>query len=102
MSLQPQSVPAIPEETARVARLILPKGNRYLLLRDELGSIYTDKQFVDLYPKGGSFAEAPWRVALVTIMQYMENYTDRQEASAVRTRIDWKYVLPSGVDGPRL
>jgi transposase len=61
MSLHPQEIAPIPEETARVARLILPQGNRYLLLRDELGSIYTDELFVALYPKLGSFAEAPWR-----------------------------------------
>jgi hypothetical protein len=30
---------------------------------------------------------------LVTIMQYGEGLTDRQEALAVRTRIDGKYVL---------
>ncbi len=63
MSLQPESVPAIPEETARIARAIFPKGNRYLLLRDELGTIYTDELFLALYPQGGSYVEAPWRLA---------------------------------------
>jgi transposase len=58
MSLQPETIPAIPEETARVARTIVPKGNRYMLLRDELGTIYTDKLFLKLYPQGGSYAEA--------------------------------------------
>ncbi len=100
MSLQPQAVAAIPEETAGVARLILPKGNRYLLLRDELGSVYTADPFVDLYPKQGSFAEAPWRLAWVTVMEYRENYTDRQAAEAVRTRIDWKYVLSLELTDP--
>ncbi|SRR6266852_2048947 len=100
MSLHPQEIAPIPEETARVARLILPQGNRYLLLRDELGSIYTDELFVALYPKLGSFAEAPWRLALVTVMQFMENYTDRQAAEAVRTRIDWKYVLSLELTDP--
>ncbi len=93
MSLQPETIPAIPEETARIARTIFPKGNRYLLLRDNLGTIYTDELFLKLYPHGGSYAEAPWRLALVSIMQYMENYTDRQAAEAVKVRIDWKYAL---------
>ena len=93
MSLQPQEIPPIPEETARVARAILPQGNRYLLLRDELGTIYSDEMFAALYPSLGQPAEQPWRLALVTVMQFMENYTDRQAAEAVRTRIDWKYVL---------
>src|SRR6266487_567876 len=77
MSLQPQAIPPIPEETARVARAIFPSGNRYMRLRDELGTIYTDEQFVALYPANGQFAEQPWRIALLLVMQYMENYTDR-------------------------
>lgn len=91
--MQPEAIAAVPEETARVARAIVPKGNRYLLLRDELGTIYNDEQFHQLYPSRGSYAEAPWRLALVCIMQYMENYTDRQAAEAVQMRIDWKYAL---------
>lgn len=35
MSLSPQQLPAIPEETARVARSLHPKGNRYMWLRDQ-------------------------------------------------------------------
>lgn len=100
MSLQPETIAAIPEETARVARAIVPRGNRYLLLRDELGTIYTDELFLTLYPQGGSYAEAPWRLALVCVMQYMENYTDRQAAEAVRMRIDWKYVLSLDLTDP--
>lgn len=100
MSLQPETIPPIPEETARVARAIVPQGNRYLLLRDELGTIYTDELFLRLYPQGGSYAEAPWRLALVCVMQYMENYTDRQAAEAVRMRIDWKYVLSLDLTDP--
>jgi hypothetical protein len=30
MSLQPENLPEIPEETARIARILFPKGNRYL------------------------------------------------------------------------
>ena len=86
-------MPPIPEETARVARAILPQGNRYLLLRDELGTIYSDELFADVFPRWGQPAEQPWRLALVTVMHFMENYTDRQAAEAVRLRIDWKYVL---------
>ena len=35
MSMHPHPIPAIPEETARVARAILPQGNVYLQMRDE-------------------------------------------------------------------
>ncbi len=100
MSLRPQAIPPVPEETARVARLILPNGNRYLLLRDELGAIYQDEQFQPGYPTLGQPAAAPWRLALVSVMQYMENYTDRQAAEAVRVRIDWKYAVSLELTDP--
>ena len=44
-------------------------------------------------PPLGQAAENPWRLALVTVMQFVENLTDRQAADAVRGRIDWKYAL---------
>jgi transposase len=54
-----------------------PKGNKYMQMRDELGGIYTDEMFADLYPKDGQPAIRPWRLALITIMQFAENLTDR-------------------------
>jgi len=62
-------------------------------MRDVLGSIYTDEDFVELFPKEGQPAEAPWRLALITVMQFVENLSDQQAANAVRGRIDWKYLL---------
>jgi transposase len=93
MSMRPQEISPVPEETARVARAANPKGNVYMHQRDELGSIYEDQMFVDLFPRRGQPAEAPWRLALVTVMQFMEGLSDRQAAEAVRERIDWKYAL---------
>ena len=49
--------------------------------------------FADLYPERGQPAYAPWRLALVTLMQFREGLSDRQAAEAVRGRIDWKYLL---------
>ncbi len=91
--MHPQPIPTIPEETARVAHAVLPEGNVYLQMRDELGTLSEDKDFQDLFASRGQPAEAPWCLALITIMQYAEGLTDRQAADAVRTRIDWKYVL---------
>jgi transposase len=62
-------------------------------MRDRLGTSYDDAAFGTLYPHRGQPAEAPWRLALVTIMQFADNLTDRQAADAVRSRIDWKYAL---------
>src|SRR5690242_14737954 len=93
MSLHPQAIPPVPEETARVAHAVFTKGNVYLKLRDELGTIYHDQDFADLFPSRGQPAEAPWRLALVTVIQYAEGLTDRQAADAVRRCIDVKYAL---------
>ncbi len=90
MSLHPQVIPPIPDETARVAHAIFPKGNVYMHMGDELVTIYHDQDFADLFPQRGQAAEAPWRLALVTLIQYAEGLTDRQAADAVRTRIDVK------------
>lgn len=100
MSLAPQLVPPVPEETIEVAYAAFPKGNVYMQIRDELGSIYTDDVFADLYPQDGQPAIRPWRLALVTVMQFAENLSDRQAAEAVRARIDWKYALSLELTDP--
>jgi transposase len=93
MSLHPQHIGEVPEETARVAKACFPKGNRSMRLRDTLGTIVADHEFAELFPPKGQPAEAPWRLALVCLVQYMEELTDRQAADAVRSRMDIKYVL---------
>lgn len=93
MSMYPQALGPIPEETARVARAACPKGTLAMRLRDALGEVYQDEQFAALYPVEGQPAYAPWRLAVVTVLQYTENLTDRQAANAVRERLDWKYSL---------
>jgi transposase len=69
MSLKPQGISPVPEETARIAHAAYPKGNVYMHMRDELGTIYEDESFAHLFPNNGQPAEAPWRLALVTIIQ---------------------------------
>jgi transposase len=93
MSLKTELIPAIPEETKRVAQMAFPKGNIYMRMRDELGTFYQDEQFTSLFPQRGQPAYSPWRLALVSVMQSSENLSDRQAADAVRARIDWKYAL---------
>src|ERR671932_1215648 len=94
MSLRPQSpLPPVPDDTARIARAAFRRGNPYVLLRDRLGAVFDDAGFADLYPKLGQPAYAPWRLALVTLLQFREGLSDRQAAEAVRGRIDWKFWL---------
>ena len=94
MSLRlPQPVPPVPDDTARIARAAFSRGNPYLLLRDRLGPVFDDAAFADLYPRRGQPGYTPWRLALVTLLQFREGLSDRQAAEAVRARIDWKYLL---------
>lgn len=93
MSLRPQPIAAVPEDTTRVARAAFPHGNPYLTFRDALGTIFQDTDFAALFPLEGQPGLPPWRLALVTILQFRENLADRQAAEAVRARIDWKYLL---------
>src|SRR4051794_5053525 len=93
MSLKPMENPPGPGETTRIARAAFPKGTPFLRFRDELGVIYRDEMFAALFPKSGQPATAPWRLALISVFQYVEGLSDRQAAEAVRSRIDWKYSL---------
>src|SRR5262249_32287722 len=72
MSLRPEPLPPIPDVTAAAVRAAFPKGNLYVDLRAEFGTLYTDRLFTDLYPPEGRPVEvAPWRLALVVVMQYI-------------------------------
>lgn len=93
MSMHPQPIGPVPQDTARVARAAFPKGTTYVQMRDVLGAIYDDEDFVQLFEVRGRPAITPWRLALVTVMQFAEGLSDRQAAEAVRARIDWKYAL---------
>lgn len=100
MSLHPHPIEPIPEATARIAQQAFPKGNQYLLLRDELGTIYTDNEFASVFSVQGHSAISPWRLAMICVMQFLEDLTDRQAADAVRSRIDWKYLLSLELGDP--
>jgi transposase len=93
MSLHADPLPEIPVRTAELVRTVLPKGNTITQLRDCFGAVYHDDQFRALYPTRGQPAYAPWRLALVTVFQFLEHLSDRQAAEHVRTRLDWKFAL---------
>jgi transposase len=100
MSMRPKPIGPVPEDTARVARAAFPNGNLYMQMRDVLGTIYADEDFSELFEVRGRPAIAPWRLALVTLMQFSEGLSDRQAAEAVRARIDWKYALGLRLSDP--
>ena len=98
--LRPQDPPIVPEDTRRVARAAFPKGTVCLRIADALGPVYQDSQFLALFPRRGQPAEAPGRLALAVVLQFMENLSDREAADAVRGRIDWKYALGLALTDP--
>jgi len=100
MSLHPHAVDPIPEQTARIARAAFRRGNPFMRMRDEIGTLFTDEAFAPLFPARGRPVVSPWRLALVCVMQYVESLSDRQAAEAVRARIDWKYALSLALDDP--
>ncbi len=96
MTLHPHAIPSVPDATAAAVHAAFPKGNLYVDLRAEFGTLYTDQLFTDLYPPLGRVVEVPpWRLALVLVMQYIEGLTDRQAADAVRRCMDWKCATRS-------
>src|SRR5262245_18270301 len=100
MSLRPQTPHSIPEETQRVAHAAFPKGTLCLRIADELGPLYRDDLFAALFPHRGQPSASPARLALTSVLQYVEGLSDRQAADAVRGRIDWKYALALELTDP--
>jgi transposase len=100
MSVQPRPWPEVPEQTAAVARAAFPKGTLAMRVRDELPGLFTDEQFVSAFGVRGKPGISPGQLALVTVLQFVENLTDRQAADAVRGRIDWKYALSLELTDP--
>ncbi|MDH3600957.1 MAG: IS1182 family transposase [Candidatus Tectomicrobia bacterium] len=102
MTWYSESIPPVPQTTAAMVRAAFPKGNPYVDLHTEFGAIYDDDHFADLYSQncGRPVEVAPWRLALVTVMQYMEGLSDRQAADAVRRCMDWKYALSLELSDP--
>ncbi len=100
MSMKSHGLEPIPEETRQLVERLSPKGTMVTQLRDALGPIYSDESFAHLFPTRGRPAEAPWRLALVTVLQAIEGLTDRQAAEYVRTRVDWLYALALPLSDP--
>src|SRR6266487_6415992 len=93
MSMQPKPWPEVPATTARVARMAFRKGALAIRARDELGAWCDDGAFAGAYGVRGAPGISPAQLAMVTVLQFTENLTDRQAADAVRGRLDWKYCL---------
>ena len=61
----------IPEMAVEVAKAAFPKGNAVMKIRDELGPLFADDEFAELYPAIGQPAESLARLALVGSVSYV-------------------------------
>lgn len=100
MSLKPVPFGEVPPLTVRVARAAFPKGTLCVRIRDTLGPVFSDEQFAGLFSGRGRPGLSPARLAWVLVLQFVENLTDRAAADAVRSRIDWKYLLGLDLEDP--
>jgi len=97
---------AWPEPDPQIAAAIAAKyrGKRprplAVQIRDRLGQWLDDEDFAAAFGVRGRPGWSPSRLALVTVLQRAENLPDRQAAEAVRTRIDWQYLLGLAWDDP--
>src|SRR5947209_17813557 len=98
MSMQPHPWPEVPASTAKIARRAFRKGSLAMRARDELGAWCQDETFGATYGTRGAPGISPAQLAMVTVLQFTENLTDRQAADAVRGRLDWKYCLGLALD----
>jgi transposase len=95
-----------PEPDPQIAAAIAAKypGKRprplAVQVRDRLGQWLGDEEFAAVSGIRGRPGWSPSRLALVTVLQRVEDLTDRQAAEAVRTRIDWQYLLGLPLDDP--
>lgn len=100
MSVKFQPLKPIPPRTVAIAKAALGKDNIVMKLRDEWGTLYQDSDFAELFSLEGQPGICPWRLAMVCVLQYLDNLSDRGAAEAVRTRIDWKYALSLELTDP--
>jgi transposase len=91
--MQADSGADVPAGTREVAQAAFPKGCLAMRIRDALGPLFSDEEFRESFGVRGRPGISPGRLALVSILQFAENLTDRQAAHAVRARIDVKYLL---------
>jgi hypothetical protein len=84
---------------AHVAQAAFHRGSKLMTLRNGLGPIFKDEVSAELHPSLGQSAESPGWLALVTVLQFMEQLTDREAADAIRGRIDPEKILYSPCHG---
>src|SRR5262249_56620150 len=95
MSMRPRPWPGPADDVAEAVRAMFA-GRRAplaVVVRDELDEVFADAEFAEAFAVRGQPGWSPGRLAMITVLQSVENLTDVQAAEAVRLRLDWKYLL---------
>jgi hypothetical protein len=69
-------------------------------VRDGLGEWLHDEELAGAFGVRGRPGWPPSRLAVVTVLQWAGNLSDRMAAEAVRARLDWKYLLGLPLEDP--
>jgi transposase len=95
MSVQPMPWPEPAAQVVAAVRAMYRRRTPPLpvAVRDRFGELFPDVEFAVGFGRRGRPGWSPGRLALVTVLQMVENLTDRQAAEAVRDKISWKYAL---------
>lgn len=103
MSVQPRLRSEVPQQTVSVAKAAFPKGTLAMRVRGELPGLFSDEQFVSAFGVRGEPGISPVQVALVTVLRFIENLTDRQAlmrcgpGSAGNTHSAWTCPMPDSI-----
>ncbi|MFD5514318.1 transposase [Streptomyces sp. NPDC127051] len=71
-----------------------------MLVRDRLDVLLGDEEFADPFPADGRPGLSPGQLAMVSVLQFAGNLSDRAAADAVRTRIGFKHALGLELEDP--
>jgi transposase len=98
LMLRPVDPGEVPEATAALAWRVHPKGTDEMRVRDALGPLFRDEDFLDerfagMFPPLGQPGCSPALLAMVTVLQFLHNLSDREAVAAMADRISWKYAL---------
>ncbi len=94
MTWRPPPLPPVPEATAAVIQAAFPTGPLSVALPTALGTLYEQALFAELSADRGPPIEvAPWRLALVRVMQAIAGLPACQAAAAGRRCLAGKYAL---------
>lgn len=96
--LRPVSPGQVPVATAELAWKVHPKGTAEMRVRDALGPLFADEDFVGgrmagMFSQRGQPGLSPALLAMVTVLQFLHHLSDREAVAAVADRISWKYAL---------